>query len=1086
MNSTPAIPFAQARFTLLADATARLEWAEDGVFEDRSTLAVLNRPPALEPVVRMLDGGWIEMEGPLIRIRHREDGKCFHRDNLVVSFSHQGEWSEWRPGDPPTGNLGGTARTLDMADGDRILAFKPVEGGGMQIDRETEMPVDCGLGLLSRDGWALIDDSAGVVLEERGGGLSPWAVPRPPGQRCDWYFFGYGLNHKKALADAALVFGKQPLMPRWALGYWYSRYWAYTDRELEALAEDFSRMGLPLDVVVIDMDWHLPGWTGYTWCPDFFPNPTELLQSLHARGLRVALNLHPADGVGRHESAFPAMCRDLGLDPESTERIPFDCTDPRFMAAYFKHLHHPEEERGVDLWWMDWQQGTETAIPGLDPLAWLNHLHWQDQVERRPDRRPLIFSRYSGIGSGRQPIGFSGDTFSNWASLAFQPRFTAQAANVLFGTWSHDLGGHLAGTHAFGTGSVQADEFDPEIFVRWVQFGIYSPIFRTHASKSADSDRRFWIFPDPFREALFQAALERQALIPYIYTELRKTEDHAVSLCHPLYVEWPEEEEAYCHPRQYLFGSQMMIHPVVGPVDSETGLADVETWVPPGHWFDAAQGCLVKGPAPRKASYLLDETPLYIRAGAVVPRQSARARAGGDSGLVLDAYPGGSGAYEIFEDDGESLAYRKGEATWTPIIHEEGPGFRRLTFGPARGTFSGGGRPRRLTVRFHGVPPASNVSLNGHPVKWHFDGRNGVVETIPCEVSPMEEHVFEASFAHDLQGVFAHGWKGFMARMAVMQRIVNSVSPARPIHPEERLATRIAQTGNRLTRNPQSFTTEMAALEHDIEHLPRVLQEYVESCTRVKNQNAAATVQRAARLLSTVEPPSNRLRPRKNGAFTLVEILAVIAILAILAAVLLPVFGRMQQNAGASRCASNLRQISTYINQFMSDNNGCLPISRVWGSGGIAWYEQLTPYSGVENTTAIQPAVKTFVCPQSNFPNRLDGRAMGLSYGYNAKFGQAQWRPVNMRRPLSRIILLAERWASNTPDPNGRRGGADWNWAVNPPYDAAPNTGGNACLRVKHGKSSNYLFLDGHIERLEPAQTFPDGKETATDLWIVN
>ena len=265
-----------------------------------------------------------------------------------------------------------------------------------------------------------------------------------------------------------------------------------------------------------------------------------------------------------------------------------------------------------------------------------------------------------------------------------------------------------------------------------------------------------------------------------------------------------------------------------------------------------------------------------------------------------------------------------------------------------------------------------------------------------------------------------------------------------------------------------------------------MLQEYDEACTRAKKQKAAATLQRAARLLSAVQKPTLPLNNQKKRAFTLVEILAVIAIVGILAAVLLPAYGRMQQNAGAARCASNLRKISTFMNQFAGDNNGCLPISRVWGSGGIAWYEQLTPYSGVECTTAIQPAVKAFICPQSNFPSRLDGRAMGLSYGYNAKFGQAQWRPVNMRRPLSRIILLAERWASNTPDPNGRKGGADWNWAVNPPYDNVPNTGGNACLRVKHAGTSNYLFLDGHIERLKPEQTYPDGPGTPTDLWTVN
>jgi len=225
-------------------------------------------------------------------------------------------------------------------------------------------------------------------------------------------------------------------------------------------------------------------------------------------------------------------------------------------------------------------------------------------------------------------------------------------------------------------------------------------------------------------------------------------------------------------------------------------------------------------------------------------------------------------------------------------------------------------------------------------------------------------------------------------------------------------------------------------------------------------------------------------RSKLERGFTLVEVLAVIAVIAILAALLFPVASRLMESAGAVRCASNLRQISTYFNQFAADNNGCLPISSDVITK-VKWYQQLTPYSKVEASYAIQPDVKVFVCPQSNFPQRLDGFAMGMSYGYNQNLMQKQWRVVGMTRPLSRIILLAERWASNSPDPNGRKGGGDANWAVNLPYDVAPNTGGNACLRVKHGKSSNYLFLDGHIERLEPTQTYPDGKGTETDLWIV-
>jgi alpha-glucosidase (family GH31 glycosyl hydrolase) len=315
MVSTEHSPFAKARFEFLAGGLVRMEWASDGIFEDRGSLAVPQRPAPIVSKITVLEGGWVEISGERVQVLHREDGRPFHPGNLSVKIRHQGSWSEWKPGDSPTGNLGGTARTLDLADGNRIIPFKKQPDGHLAPDPDSAFAVDCGLGLLSRDGWALVDDSQSAVLDPRAEGISPWAVERPYGERLDWYFLGYGLDFKQALADASQVFGVQPLLPRWALGYWYSRYWAYTDRELEALADEFESLGIPLDVLVIDMDWHLPGWTGYTWCPDFFPDPSDLLARLHQRGLRVSLNLHPADGVGRHEAAFPAMCHELGLDP---------------------------------------------------------------------------------------------------------------------------------------------------------------------------------------------------------------------------------------------------------------------------------------------------------------------------------------------------------------------------------------------------------------------------------------------------------------------------------------------------------------------------------------------------------------------------------------------------------------------------------------------------------------------------------------------------------------------------------------------------------------------------------------------------
>ena len=136
----------------------------------------------------------------------------------------------------------------------------------------------------------------------------------------------------------------------------------------------------------------------------------------------------------------------------------FDIADPDFLLAYLEEIHHPLEAEGVDFWWLDWQQGSHTAMPGLNPLWMLNHYHFLDSG--RDGKRPITFSRYAGPGSHRYPVGFSGDTVTSWASLDFQPYFTATAANLGYGWWSHDIGGHMFGVR------------DDELVTRWFQLGV--------------------------------------------------------------------------------------------------------------------------------------------------------------------------------------------------------------------------------------------------------------------------------------------------------------------------------------------------------------------------------------------------------------------------------------------------------------------------------------------------------------------------------------------------------------------------------------------------------------------------------------
>ncbi|MGE0481953.1 MAG: TIM-barrel domain-containing protein, partial [Phycisphaerae bacterium] len=486
-----------ARFTVLTPALLRLEWSESGAFEDRASLLVLNRRLPAPALRSHRDGGWLEIDTEDLRLRYRE-GAPFSEDTLSITLRTpiDGRDVTWRPGQRDTGNLGGTARSLDGCDGATALES----------------------GLLSRAGWVLIDDSSRAVFDalpaHAGGAVNEvvgavWPTARPAGA-LDWYFLGYGRDYPRALYDFTRVAGKVPMPPTWALGAWWSRYWRYSAEDFRELLAEFRRHDVPLDVLVVDMDWHVaPAWSAYTWNRELFPDPAAFLDWAHDEGLHVTLNLHPGFDVEAFEARYREFADALGVDPASTPKLKFEHGDPRFAAAYLRHLLHPLERDGVDFWWLDFPPfWTQTAVDGVDALWWLNHLHWVDQQRRARATpkavRPLILSRWGGLGSHRYPLGFSGDTRSTWASLAFQPHFTSTAGNVLQAWWSHDLGGHMPGP------------VDPELYVRWLQFGALSPLMRTHATSSPQAERRIWAFDEQYFEAGRGAYRLRQELLPYI------------------------------------------------------------------------------------------------------------------------------------------------------------------------------------------------------------------------------------------------------------------------------------------------------------------------------------------------------------------------------------------------------------------------------------------------------------------------------------------------------------------------------------------------------------------------------------------
>ena len=708
-NPKAIVRAAQARFTLLTGRMIRMEFDPQEHFEERPSQIFWFREQPEPAFETRQEGEWLEIETEYLRLRYRAQ-QPFSAESLAVVLKESG--ATWHYGDAEQGNLRGTMHTLDNADG----------------------PVPLEPGLVSRAGWTLVDDSQGLVFNEAG-----WLEPRQAeGELRDLYFFGYGKAYQDCLSDFCRVSGPAGFVPRWALGNWWSRYWAYSAQELIDLMDDFRRNQVPLAVCITDMDWHITqtgnessGWTGFTWNPELFPDPSAYLAELKRRGLKTALNLHPADGFYPHEALYSAMARRMGIDPASEKPVPFDLENPEFVQAYLDLFLHPEEEAGVDFWWMDWQQGNPARMPGLNLLWWINHLHYMDSG-RNPEKRPFIFSRWGGLGNHRYPIGFSGDTYITWESLQFQPYLTATAANVGYGWWSHDIGGHMRGTE------------EPELYTRWVQFGVFSPITRLHSTNNPFHERRPWAYDAETLRITRDALQLRQRLIPYIYSMAWRDHTEGISLVRPMYYQHPEAEAAYACPDQYSFGSELLAAPFTSPGDKHTRLSRQVFWLPPGEWFDFFDGEYVEGDAWSAEYGRLEDIPVYARAGAIVP---LGAHAGWDGignpeELEVVIFPGAENRFELYEDDGTSQLYQKHAYAITPMELKLDGESLTFSIAPVEGFLGAIPEIRTYRLVFRGVraPELLTANLNGQslPLESSYEDERSELALRPVSLRPTD------------------------------------------------------------------------------------------------------------------------------------------------------------------------------------------------------------------------------------------------------------------------------------------------------------------------------------------------------------
>ncbi len=701
-----------ARFTVISEGVIRMEYAEDGRFVDEKTLfAICHDNDGTPFSAEDADGVLTIRTARMVLSYAYDQAEGFTPETLRAEILENGAlWDVWFAGKENKGNLGGTRSTLDG-----IPGSAPVKDG-----------------MLSRDGWYLVDDSARPILKDG------WIADRDDAHRTDWYLFSYGRNYALALRQLSMVSGKMPMPRRSAFGSWYSRWHPYTADDFVSIVDEYDKHDFPLDILVMDMDWHWSkwrfvdkpddphkaktghgwgggdlNWTGYSWCTDLIPDPDALLGEMKKRDVLVTLNDHPADGIRECEDCYDNFMTALGYDPKAGINLPFSAGDKAYMTAFFEQGLQPIEDQGVDFWWLDWQQDsiypTVSGMKNLLHLPWLNYLYYHNS--RRGGKRGVSYSRWGGIGDHKHPLYFSGDIHATWDALRYEIWFTSTAANAGCFYWAHDTGGFCG-------------ERDPELYVRWVQFSMTTAALRLH-STGDEMDRRPWKWGERECNAIRDMFHLRSQLMPYIYSTAYQSYEQCRPLIRPLYYDYPNWEFAYACPEEYFFGDAFLCAPICAPGVGEDRHGERQVRLVGGEYYNfftgekAASDCLTE-------RCPLETFPMYIKAGMPVPMQpyERRMTARVSETLIVKAYPSSTACenhFRLFEDDGISERYMEGEGVITDLCYRrDDEGTVTVSMTPQGKAYDGMPEQRTYRIELEATDELTLVSAS-HAAQISYD-----------------------------------------------------------------------------------------------------------------------------------------------------------------------------------------------------------------------------------------------------------------------------------------------------------------------------------------------------------------------------
>lgn len=372
------------------------------------------------------------------------------------------------------------------------------------------------------------------------------------------------------------------------------------------------------------------------------------------------------------------------------------------------------------------------------------------------------------------------------------------------------------------------DGYDPELYTRWIQWGAFSPVFRTHCTKNPAIERKIWAYPEDNFNAMRNAIKLRYSLFPYNYTNARFAYDSAVSIIRPMYYDYPKNDNAYAFKNQYMFGPELLVSPVTKPMQKDPVSGDAlfvmqKIWLPKGEWYEWNSGTLISGDQVIERPYMLNEIPIYVRSGAIIPMQPEMKRIGEKAidPLIINIFPGASGKTSVYDDASADNGFKNNEYSFTTISFVKKDSTVNARIDPVAGKFPGMPESRCYEIRLPLTFVPLSVKVNGKMVEcttdgsgWSYDGSNltTIIRTDRFSVNDKVdiEVVFPGNDQHQLSGIIGKAGKVFYAS----RQIIASSQWNHRIYPFDDV-TAAGQTLNRISLHPDNKTiiSEKSKLE---------------------------------------------------------------------------------------------------------------------------------------------------------------------------------------------------------------------------------------------------------------------------------